>query len=232
MKKTVLCVIAHPDDEAFGPSGTLAILSRSYDVHLVCVTDGASDSRFHPLGASLAPIRAEELRHSANVLGIKEVHFLNYKDGSLNNNLYHEVAEKLQFVVDKIKPSLLITNELRGISGHLDHVAVGMITSFVFRKSPEIDAIWYTVASKYASDTMQDYFVFFPPGYEKEKVDKVVDIADVFEKKMAAAACHESQGKDVLRVTTRWKETPKEEWFLVTARRDVPLTALTSPEPA
>ena len=218
MRKTVLCVIAHPDDEAFGPSGTLAKLAVNHDVHIVCVTDGESDTRFHSQGGKLAAIRDGELRASATVIGAKNVHFLHFKDGSLCNNLYHEVANKLQELCEAIKPSLLITTELRGVSGHLDHVAVAMITSFVYQKNPTIDAIWYNCASKAVSDAMSDYFVFFPRGFDKKDVDMVVDISDVFEKKLAAAECHQSQLKDVKRVTTRWMSAPKEDWFLVTKR--------------
>ena len=116
MRKTVLCVIAHPDDEAFGPSGTLAKLAVNHDVHIVCVTDGASDPRFHAIGGKkLSDLRVEELRASAAVIGAKEVHFLHYKDGSLCNNIYHDVADKLNELCKKIKPSLLITTELRGV---------------------------------------------------------------------------------------------------------------------
>ena len=218
MRKTVLCVIAHPDDEAFGPSGTLAKLADNHDVHIVCVTDGESDPRFHSQGGTLATIRDGELRASAKVIGAKEVHFLHFQDGSLCNNLYHEVANKLQELCEVIKPSLFISTELRGVSGHLDHVAVAMITSFVYQKNMAIDAIWYNCASKAVSDAMKDYFVFFPQGFDKKDVDMVVDISDVFEKKLAAANCHQSQLKDVERVTTRWMSAPKEEWFFVEER--------------
>jgi LmbE family N-acetylglucosaminyl deacetylase len=65
---------------------------------------------------------------------------------------------------------------------------------------------------------MGEYFVFFPPGFEKKDVDMVVDIEDVFEQKLDAARCHTSQQGDVDRVTARWMRMPKEEWFLVTSR--------------
>lgn len=222
MKKTVVCVIAHPDDEAFGPSGTLAKLAKIYDVHIVCVTDGDADPRFHTIGgATLAEIRAKELEASAKTLGAVGVHFLHFQDGSLNNNLYHDVAKKIQSLVDALTPTLLITTELRGVSGHLDHVAVAMITSYVYHKTPDIDAILYHCTNKQTSDAMTDYFIYFPPGFEREQVDSVVDISDVFEKKLAAARCHQSQKKDVDRTTKRWLTLPKEEWFLVTKRSGV-----------
>ncbi len=219
-KKTVLCVIAHPDDEAFGPSGTLAKLARVYDVHIVCVTDGQSDPRFqtHP-GEVLVDKRAQELQASAQVLGAKEVHFLHFKDGTLSNNLYHEIAAQLTNLVKKYKPFLLITNEMRGNSGHLDHVAVSMVTSYVYRENRSIDALWYTCTSKSTSDLMGKYFVFFPPGFTRESVDLIVDVASVFTKKLAAAKCHRSQYKDALGVIAKWLISPKEELFLVTTRK-------------
>ena len=224
-KKTVLVVTAHPDDEAFGPSGLIAKISDRFDVHLVCVTDGASDSRFHAMGAALGPIRKEELKKSAAILGVKKVHFMKYKDGSLSNNLYHEIAEKLTRIAEDIHPTFIITMENRGVSGHLDHVAVSMIASFVYRNLTFIDAILYHVATKAASDAMADYFIYFPSGFERKDVDLVVDISDVFDKKIAAAKCHDTQMKDVLRVTTRWQQMPKEELYLVTKRRNIQLPA-------
>ena len=214
MRKTVLCVIAHPDDEAFGPSGTLAKLTVNHDVHIVCVTDGESDARFHSQGGKLAIIRDEELRASAKVIGAKEVHFLHFKDGSLCNNLYHEVANKLQELCEAIKPSLLITTELRGVSGHLDHVAVAMITSYVYRQNRLIDAIWYNCASKSSSNLMKNYFVFFPEGFEKNDVDLIVNVRSVFRKKIAAAMCHKTQKKTHFVLLQNGSFRPKKNGFL------------------
>jgi LmbE family N-acetylglucosaminyl deacetylase len=41
MTKTLLAVLAHPDDESFGLGGTLAFYaSKGYDVYYVCATRG------------------------------------------------------------------------------------------------------------------------------------------------------------------------------------------------
>ncbi len=217
-----MCVVAHPDDEAFGPSGTLAKLAQFYDVHIVCVTDGQSDPRFHATpGESLAAIRAEELLKSAALLGAKAVHFLHFQDGTLNNNQYHEIAEKLNVLCDKIRPMFFMTNDLKGNSGHLDHVAVAMVTSYVYQKRTDVQGILYNCVARAVSDAMREYFVFFPHGYEPKDVDFVVDVTDVLEKKLAAARCHMSQAADVERVTKRWLGQKKqEELFLIEAKSD------------
>ncbi len=222
MKDTLVCVIAHPDDEAFGPSGTLAKLAHIYDVHIVCVTDGQSDPRFHTTpGESLTKLRAEELRQSATLLGAVQVHFLHFQDGTLNNNQYHEIATKLSALCDILKPTVFMTNDLKGNSGHLDHVAVAMVTSFVYEKRTDMQGILYNCVPRAVSDVMREYFVFFPHGYDVGDVDIVVDVTDVLEKKLAAARCHQTQATDVERVTKRWLAQDKqEELFLMESRSD------------
>src|SRR6185436_20606573 len=102
--KSVVAVFAHPDDEAFGSAGTLALLAKEREVYLICVTDGSAGMNSSKKTKALAEIRQEELLNSAKVLGIKEVFFLDYKDGSLSNNLYHEIADKIQKILEEIKP--------------------------------------------------------------------------------------------------------------------------------
>ncbi len=41
MTKTILAVLAHPDDESFGLGGTLALYAeKGYDTYYVCATRG------------------------------------------------------------------------------------------------------------------------------------------------------------------------------------------------
>lgn len=220
MRKNILCIIAHPDDEAFGPSGTLARLSKTHDVHIACVTDGASDVRFHPMGSKLAAIRSQELQASAKIIGAKKVHFLGYKDGSLCNNLYHEIAKKIDDLCALLEVVLIITIEPKGVSGHLDHVAVSMISTFVYEKRLSIMAVWYYCITKQVRASFPTYFIHFPDGYDRNDIDIVVDISTVLDQKIAAIKCHTSQAQDVERILKRIPNFPLEECFLVRSRSD------------
>lgn len=40
MKNKLVCVFAHPDDEAFGPGGTIAKFSKTHAVYILCITRG------------------------------------------------------------------------------------------------------------------------------------------------------------------------------------------------
>lgn len=215
-KKTVVCIFAHPDDEAFGPSGTIYKLSQEYNVYLLCATKGQAgkDSRSDKK-ISLTSKRAQELRDSAKILGIKKVHFLGFKDGTLSNNLYHKLAVKIQNYLEELRPEIVLTQENRGVSGHIDHIVVSMVTTFVVKKLPYVKELWYAVVSKERAAKMQDYFIYFPPGYDKADVDKVVDISDVWDVKVKAMMCHESQKHDAERILKSAENYPKEEYFLI-----------------
>ena len=89
-KPTLLAVLAHPDDESFGMGGTLALYAaRGVDVHLICATRGEVGEVSPELLAgfgSVAELRESELRCAAGHLGLKGVHFLEYRDSGMEGS--------------------------------------------------------------------------------------------------------------------------------------------------
>jgi LmbE family N-acetylglucosaminyl deacetylase len=139
--RTLLGVFAHPDDESFGPGGTLAKYAREgVDVHVCIVTDGASGSTVPDAAApgelsSLAELRQHELACACDVLGV-HLHTLNYRDsgmeGSADNrhprSLYqadlHTVACQLVSLLEKVRPQVVVTHDPSGGYFHPDHIRV------------------------------------------------------------------------------------------------------------
>jgi len=212
---TILGVFAHPDDEAFFTGGTIATLAKDHDVYTICITNGDEGENSSNKKGDIAEIRREEVLEAGKILGIKKTFFLGYKDGTLSNNLYHEIAGKIQKIVEDLKPDILLTFEHRGVTGHLDHVATSMITSYVFEKSPEVSEIWYFCNTEEVRAQNKDYFIYWPPGYEKPEISKTIDIEGVWDTKVKAMKAHESQMHDVERNLTRYKNLPKEENFII-----------------
>jgi N-acetylglucosamine malate deacetylase 2 len=210
--KNLVCVFAHPDDEAFGPGGTIAKLSKEFNVYLLCATKGDAGQNSFEKG-SVGKIREKELLNSAKILGVKKVYFLGFKDGSLSNNLYHKLAEKVQQKLKELKPEIVITYEPLGVSGHVDHITVSMATMFVAQKLSFIKEVWQYC--RLYSNGKQDYFVYFPPGYKKSEIQKVVDVSGVWEKKLEAMRAHKSQIKDFERVLKFLAKEQKKEYFLI-----------------
>ena len=91
MKKVLLAVLAHPDDESFGPGGTLAkYAAEGVDVHICITTDGAAGSveaGFEEARNELVAVRAQELDRAISVLGAT-LHRFDYRDsGDDSGNL-------------------------------------------------------------------------------------------------------------------------------------------------
>lgn len=214
-KKSIVAVFAHPDDEAFGPSGTLNKLSKDYDVYILCATRGEAGQNHSGKEDPISKMREEELLESAKIIGVKKVHFLDFIDGELNNNTYHKLADKIKEYLEKIQPETVITFENRGISGHIDHIVVSMATSFVVQKLSFVKKIMYYCLSEEQRSVIGDYFIFFPPGYTKDQINHIVDITDVFETKLKAMFAHKSQIKDAQNILKRNEKLPKREHFMV-----------------
>ena len=204
----IACVIAHPDDEAFGPGGTIAKLSPNNDVYIICATDGDS-------GTGLKNIRHKELLASAKVLGVKQVFFLNFVDGELSNNKYQKIASGIQKLLDRLQPETVITFHPNGVSGHLDHIAVTSVINFLFPKLNYLKKVMYFCMRDVERDLIPGYFVYMPPGVPEGQIDEVVDTSDVWETKIRAVHCHKSQQHDIDNILSLFANLPKQEYFLV-----------------
>ena len=215
--KNIVCIFAHPDDEAFGPGGTIAKLSKKFNIYILCATKGEAgqgNSKLRIKNGDLGNVRAEELRSSAKILGVKEVYFLGFKDGTLSNNLYPEIAKRIEVYLKKLKPEILLTFEPLGLSGHIDHIVISMVTMFVAGKSKFVKEVWQNCRLE-AAERKQDYFVYMPPGYKKSQIHKTINVEDVWEQKIAAMRTHKSQFTDFKRIMEWLEKSPKEEYFLV-----------------
>lgn len=209
-RKTLVGIFAHPDDESFGPCGTLYKYTKSHDVYILCATKGENGG----VGKGLGETRSAELELSANLIGVKKVYFLGFVDGTLSNSLYHDLAVKIESKLRELNPEIVITFEPRGVSGHIDHITVSMVTTYVVQKIPSIKTLFYFCLSEEKRKAFGKYFIYFPPGYKKTDIKKTVDIADVWDIKTKAMLTHKSQIEDAKRVIKSTSRVPKEEHFL------------------
>lgn len=147
-RKTLLAVLAHPDDETFGMGGTLALYAnQGAEVYLVCATRGEvgeMDERLLRGFNSIGERRETELRCAAEKLGLAGVFFLDYRDsgmpGSADNQHPHaltaqpvdEVAAKVTHYIRLLCPQVVITFDPIGGYRHPDHIAIQRATEKAF----------------------------------------------------------------------------------------------------
>jgi LmbE family N-acetylglucosaminyl deacetylase len=178
--KSLLAVFAHPDDESFGPGGTLArYAAEGIDVWLVCATDGDAgtvDAAMLANVASTSQLRAAELCCAAQTLGLRGVDWLGYRDsgmaGSPDNqhpaSLYQapmeEVVGKIVASMRKHRPQVVICDNQFGGYGHPDHIKLHQATVAAFEIAN--DAAQYPEAGP-PWQPQRLYFTAFSPGLLK-----------------------------------------------------------------
>lgn len=143
-KLTLLGVFAHPDDESFGPGGTLAkYAAQGVDIHLCIATDGAAGSYDPELlegYQSLAERRADELKGAVKVLNAT-LHKLPYRDSGMEGSEHNqnpasfyqapldEAAHHLVLLMRTIRPQVVVAHDPTGGYFHPDHIKVNQAVS-------------------------------------------------------------------------------------------------------
>jgi LmbE family N-acetylglucosaminyl deacetylase len=144
----LLVAFAHPDDESFGPAGTIIHYARKgVAVHYACATRGEAgdvDPELLEAYDSLAVLRTEELLCAAGHLGLAAVHFLDYHDSgmegaaenqnpaSLMQAPLEEVAARIALLIRRIRPQVVLTHDPAGGYFHPDHVKMHQATTLAF----------------------------------------------------------------------------------------------------
>ena len=201
----VMVVAAHPDDPEFLAGGTVARLAKEgRELTYVIVTNGNKGSRDRSVTSEqLTPIREDEQRRAARVLGVRRVEFLGYEDGELEDtrNLRRDVTRQIR----QWRPDLIITlNPRRTYNNfpgwHRDHRTTGRVV---------LDCV-YPLARDHLS------FPELLPEYEPHNVREVyviqwdqprllIDITDTMDLKLEAISCHVSQVGDFKAMETRMR---------------------------
>ena len=119
----LMCVLAHPDDESLGMGGTLAkYAAEGIETYLVTATRGErgwfGDEKEYPGLEALGKIREAELLNAARELGIREVKFLDYTDGDLDQANPAEATAKIVSHLRHVRPQVVITFDPNGAYGH------------------------------------------------------------------------------------------------------------------
>jgi N-acetylglucosamine malate deacetylase 2 len=185
-ERHVLVVFPHPDDEAFGVSGTIATyVGMGTPVTYACLTLGEMGRNMgNPIFANretLPLVRKKELQDAAAALGIADLRMMGLRDKTVEFEEEEKLVGMMISLLEELNPSLVITF-YPGYSVHPDHEATGRaVVEAVSRIDEGVRPKLHCVA--------------FSKGHEEfiGKPDVVNRITDVLTKKMAALRAHRSQ---------------------------------------
>jgi len=171
---TIVCV-AHPDDEAIGPGGTIAKLSQEEDVIVVCFSYGQSWP-FWKNEQEVIKMRVRESRLAGEILGIKEKFFLGMNDGNIEQEYDVKKRETLKGIFQKYKPDKVFFHSIQ--DAHPDHLAVNKAVNEIISKM-KIDVYTFEI-------NLWNWF--------QQKTPRVVfDVSDVWVRKVRAMNQFKSQ---------------------------------------
>lgn len=206
-KKTILVMLAHPDDPEFFLGGTIAQWTQAGHHVVYCLftrgDKGANNPSLSP--HDLAVIREREQRAAAKVVGVEEIAFLDYRDGELIPTL--EARKDVVRLIRRVRPQILVTCDpinfysRSNYLNHPDHRNAGQIV---------LDAYFPAAGSP----------MFFPEllaeGLQPHSVEEiwislaanpntVIDVTSTWQTKVTALLEHKSQIGDPLALEERMK---------------------------
>lgn len=161
----------HADDEVIGCGGLVALLvNRGVPVQVCFVSDGElgdPEGRMH--GSTVVEHRRAEAHRATTVLGSLSPRFMGLPDGGLGR--VGDLSERLEAEIIAFRPNcILLPAEC---DAHSDHVAVACAGRQAARRAA------------------QEVRLLFYELWTPLPINRLLDISDIFSKKIEALACYE-----------------------------------------
>jgi LmbE family N-acetylglucosaminyl deacetylase len=197
--KRLLAVWAHPDDEAFGPVGTMCLArDNGWETALITATRGEGGQlgqvELAP-GQTIGDLREAELHCASQVIGIDQLYIWRYPDGALKEIPIQTLVNDILAVMRDFRPQVVLSFGPDGITGHGDHIAVGSATEQAFER------LRAEVGTEVAPQRL--YYVTTRPDYTGPRrmgeaappkpPTTVLNVSAYEQVKLEALQCHASQ---------------------------------------
>lgn len=215
--KTLLAVVAHPDDE--GSCGGVLALSaaRGARVFVACATRGdGRDAQIKNEAATretLGLVRSQELACACQTLGLQPPLFLGYQDGEVARVPRETAARETARLILTLQPQIVITHDPLGGYGHPDHIAVSAFVTRAFDLAADPAAGLglppFAPAKLYYFAIPRSFKEMVPAlrdrradiggqvlgfvGVPDDEITTQIDIRDWLRRKLDALKCHRSQ---------------------------------------
>ncbi len=233
----LMCITAHPDDEAANFGGSLRLYhDRNVETCVVCLTPGQAATHRGPArnDQELAALRRNEFAASCEILKISRGVVLDYPDANLyRQHLYH-VACDVTLHIRQFRPQVILTfGPEGGVTAHQDHSLASIFVSLAFQ--------WAGQSNRYPDQFANGLQPYRPQKLYYATMDSilperqpvalppattVIDIGEHLETKIAAFQAHLTQQPLWSRVESRLRLYGSKEMFHLAAS-----TGLGSVEP-
>ena len=187
--RSVVAVVAHPDDESFGLGAVLAtFIEAGTSVAALCFTHGEA-STLHGVAGDLAHVRVEELHAAAQALGVNPVRLLDFPDGALASVDVDELSAHVVELAEQVGADGLLAFDSDGVTGHPDHVRA-TAAAVAAGQRLGLGVLGWTIPRTVATCLNAACGAAFT-GHDPDGIDLVVPVERTVQR--AAIACHPSQ---------------------------------------
>jgi N-acetylglucosamine malate deacetylase 2 len=198
---TVLVVVAHPDDEAFGLGAIISQMTGAgAAVHILCYTHGEA-STLNENGADLDTEREAELRQASTELAAATVTLLGYPDSGLAAIPPPELAAHAVGLAARHRPDGVLVFDDTGVTGHPDHrvaTRAAVLAALATGLPVLAWALPAVIAGRLHAETGQPF-----TGHPPDRLDLCIRVNRT--RQHRAALAHASQISPSAVVWRRWK---------------------------
>lgn len=200
----LLCVTAHPDDEAGCFGGILSKYSEAgVECSVICLTPGerASNRNGAASDQALKLMRRKEFAAACHHLGVHHCEVLDYHDGALARECFDEVTGKLVEIIRTFRPHVIVSFGAEGfVTAHPDHGMAGLFTSAAFQWAARKNR--YTAQLEQGMEPWQARKLYYVttlfslserPAISLAPVTARIHVGSYIDRKIEAFAKHTSQ---------------------------------------
>jgi len=223
----ILYIFPHPDDESFGPANIMSFQRRQgHEVYLLTLTKGGATKQRYKYGYSveeMGEVRYKEMIEVEKVLNLSGMTVLDLPDSGLKELDPRDIEKVIREEIENIKPDVVVTYAVHGISGFHDHLVGHAVVKRVFVEM--IESVSYlrrlalfTVTDQQAK--MQKHFNI--KGSPDDEIDAIIDTDDIdMQNAYKALDCYKTY-KDILEATDIKKQIPKQVVFEIYREKHEP----------
>lgn len=192
----ILYIYPHPDDESFGPArGMYKQRREGHEVYLLTLTKGGATKQRHKYGYSvqeMGEVRYQEMLNVAETLDLTQMKVLDLPDSGLKEMDPRDIEKVIRDETLRIRPQVVVTYAVHGISGFHDHLVSHAVVKRVFvelrETSPWLKRLaLHTITEEEAAQST--HFKLNPS--KEEEIDCIMPVQPQdLEKNMQALDCY------------------------------------------
>lgn len=230
----ILYIFPHPDDESFGPAPAISLQRRQgHEVFLLTLTRGEATKERFRLGLNkqeMGKVRYQEMQAVAEVLDLTELTVLDLPDGQFKEMDPRQIEKTVQQQVSRVKPQVIVTYAVHGISGFHDHLVIHTVVKRVYLQMRDEGAEYL---KRLAFFTLSKSQIQGHSGIHKLNASAEAEIDCVLQAQaidmdrfQRALNCYETYQAVIEKSGVRKMVTPRISFEIFNESHDPPLTSL------